>query len=141
VVKHQLGQGKRSYYHKEQEQVEAVEFIDDMRSAYAWADLCICRAGALTISELIATQTPCILVPYPHAADNHQLANAKLIEDLGAGFIAIQDQELSNNITSIIEEILADTDKLKKMQQRFKPYQTPNAIVHLQSYIEGLLNA
>jgi UDP-N-acetylglucosamine--N-acetylmuramyl-(pentapeptide) pyrophosphoryl-undecaprenol N-acetylglucosamine transferase len=58
-----------------------VAFIDDMSVAYAWADLVLCRAGALTIAELAAAGVGALLVPYPHAVDDHQSANAAFLAD------------------------------------------------------------
>jgi len=139
-IKHQIGQGKSSSYNGTSK-VEVTEFIEDMQKAYLWADLCICRAGALTISELIATKTPCILVPYPYAADQHQLANAKMLEDFGAGFIVEQNDNFSEQITDIISLLLKDQNKLNFMKGAYVPYQTPNAVVEFHSYIGELLSA
>ncbi|MDH3325788.1 MAG: undecaprenyldiphospho-muramoylpentapeptide beta-N-acetylglucosaminyltransferase [Gammaproteobacteria bacterium] len=59
-------------------------FIDDMAEAYAWADIVLCRAGALTVSELAAVGVGSILVPFPHAVDDHQTKNASFLVDVGA---------------------------------------------------------
>jgi UDP-N-acetylglucosamine--N-acetylmuramyl-(pentapeptide) pyrophosphoryl-undecaprenol N-acetylglucosamine transferase len=67
-------------------------FIEDMASAYAWADLVLCRAGAMTVSELAAVGVPAILVPYPYAVDDHQTHNAKYLVDAGAASLLPQDQ-------------------------------------------------
>jgi UDP-N-acetylglucosamine--N-acetylmuramyl-(pentapeptide) pyrophosphoryl-undecaprenol N-acetylglucosamine transferase len=69
---------------------EAKAFIQDMAEAYEWADLAICRAGAMTVSELAATGCPAILVPLPWAIDDHQVANAHYLADAGAGVILLQ---------------------------------------------------
>jgi UDP-N-acetylglucosamine--N-acetylmuramyl-(pentapeptide) pyrophosphoryl-undecaprenol N-acetylglucosamine transferase len=62
-------------------------FIDDMADAYRWADLVLCRAGALTVAELAAVGVASILVPYPHAVDDHQTANARYLVDAGAAVL------------------------------------------------------
>ena len=62
-------------------------FIDDMPQAYTWADLVVCRAGALTISELTAVGLASLLVPFPYAVDNHQYHNARFLEQNGAAQI------------------------------------------------------
>ena len=72
--------------------VLAEAFIDDMAAAYSWADVVICRAGALTVAELAAAGVPAILVPLPHAIDDHQRANAKWFADGGAGEIIDQKE-------------------------------------------------
>ena len=70
----------------------AVAFIDDMAGAYAWADLVICRAGALTVAELAAAGVASILVPFPHAVDDHQTGNARFLSTAGAAILLPQDQ-------------------------------------------------
>lgn len=69
-------------------------FIDDMASAYAWADVVIARAGAITVAELAATGTPALLIPYPHAVDNHQYKNAQWLVSHGAA-VTIIDQDFT----------------------------------------------
>jgi UDP-N-acetylglucosamine--N-acetylmuramyl-(pentapeptide) pyrophosphoryl-undecaprenol N-acetylglucosamine transferase len=67
-----------------------VSFIEDMAGAYEWADLVICRAGALTIAELAAVGVPSILVPFPHAVDDHQTGNARFLVNVGGAFLLPQ---------------------------------------------------
>lgn len=67
-------------------------FIDDMAAAYAWADLVLCRAGALTVAELCAAGVGALLVPYPHAADDHQTVNAQVMVTAGAGRLIAQPE-------------------------------------------------
>lgn len=69
-----------------------VSFIDDMAGAYGWADLVICRAGALTIAELAATGVASVLVPYPHAVDDHQTGNARFLVQVGGAFLLPQNE-------------------------------------------------
>lgn len=84
-------------------QVDA--YIDDMGPAYAWADLVICRAGALTVSELASAGAPSILIPYPFAVDDHQTANANILVRAGAAILLPQTQlsalVLSQNIRAL----------------------------------------
>lgn len=69
-----------------------VPFIDDMAGAYAWADLVICRAGALTVAELAAAGVASILVPFPHAVDDHQTGNARFLVSAGGAFLLPQNE-------------------------------------------------
>ncbi|BBP42911.1 UDP-N-acetylglucosamine--N-acetylmuramyl-(pentapeptide) pyrophosphoryl-undecaprenol N-acetylglucosamine transferase [Thiosulfativibrio zosterae] len=69
---------------------EVVTFIDDMVSAYEAADLVVCRSGALTVSELMAAARPALMVPYPHAVDDHQTANAQALVGLNGGEVISQ---------------------------------------------------
>ncbi len=71
-------------------QAHCVSFIEDMAGAYEWADLVICRAGALTIAELAAAGVASILVPFPHAVDDHQTGNAKFLVHAGGAFLLPQ---------------------------------------------------
>jgi len=98
VVKHQTGektleQAKKAYSDAGM-QADVVPFIDNMLLAYASADMLLCRSGALTVSELMACARPAIMVPYPHAVDDHQTANAQALVDLDGGEI-IQQNELT----------------------------------------------
>lgn len=71
---------------------EVVSFIDDMREAYAWADLVVCRAGALTIAELAVVGLASLLIPYPHAVDNHQYYNALFLQQKQAAQILLESE-------------------------------------------------
>ncbi len=82
-------------------------FIDDMADAWSWADLAICRAGALTVAELAAAGVASILVPFPHAVDDHQTANARYLADAGAAWL-IPQSELT---PGLLAERLRDTDR------------------------------
>jgi UDP-N-acetylglucosamine--N-acetylmuramyl-(pentapeptide) pyrophosphoryl-undecaprenol N-acetylglucosamine transferase len=89
---------------------DCVPFIHDMAALYAGSDLLICRAGAMTISELAAAGVASILVPYPHAVDDHQTANTKLLTDVGAATcIAQRDltpEWLANTLAGVTRESL-----------------------------------
>jgi UDP-N-acetylglucosamine--N-acetylmuramyl-(pentapeptide) pyrophosphoryl-undecaprenol N-acetylglucosamine transferase len=90
-------------------------FIQDIAKAYEWADLVIGRSGAMTVSELSAIGMPSILVPYPHAMDNHQLFNARFLEKKKATVI-INDKELkSEHFLETIERIFLEDGILKDM--------------------------
>ena len=105
-------------------------FLDAMQYAYSAADLVFSRAGALTISELIFFKLPAIISPYPYAF-YHQMANAKVLEKMGAAII-IEDNLLDNDILiRTIEMILNQPDKLKRMQQayNFFPYLDANNLL------------
>ncbi|MDR1350929.1 MAG: undecaprenyldiphospho-muramoylpentapeptide beta-N-acetylglucosaminyltransferase [Zoogloeaceae bacterium] len=73
-------------------EAHCVSFIEDMAGAYAWADLVICRAGALTIAELAIVGVPAILVPFPQAVDDHQTHNARFLTLAGGGILLPQDR-------------------------------------------------
>jgi UDP-N-acetylglucosamine--N-acetylmuramyl-(pentapeptide) pyrophosphoryl-undecaprenol N-acetylglucosamine transferase len=89
-------------------------FIENMGDAYAWADLVICRAGALTVAELAVTGRPSILVPLPHAIDDHQTANARFLADAGAAYL-IPQAELPGTLPETLATLLAEPARLASM--------------------------
>ncbi|SHA26959.1 UDP-N-acetylglucosamine--N-acetylmuramyl-(pentapeptide) pyrophosphoryl-undecaprenol N-acetylglucosamine transferase [Bathymodiolus thermophilus thioautotrophic gill symbiont] len=111
-------------------------FIDDMADAYAWADVVLCRAGAMTVSELMLSAKPSILIPLPHAIDNHQFYNAKILADNNAG-ILIEQKAL--NIELLTSTLTAfNTEKLNVMSKNAKKLAKPNAAKVIGSYLYRL---
>lgn len=93
-------------------------FIDDMAQCYLDADLALCRAGATSIAELTATGTPAIFIPFPFAANDHQTANAKILENNNAAFVFSETEIKNKDISTIILDLLAQkTDTLSKMAE------------------------
>lgn len=93
-------------------EVELSTFIDDMASAYVWADVILCRAGASTIAEISAIGLPSILVPFPHSADDHQGENARILERAGAAKIIYQHELSAEGLASCIRELGRDRGRL-----------------------------
>jgi UDP-N-acetylglucosamine--N-acetylmuramyl-(pentapeptide) pyrophosphoryl-undecaprenol N-acetylglucosamine transferase len=89
------------------ENIAQLPFIEQMHAAYVAADLVVCRAGATTLAELTYLGVPSVLVPYPHAADNHQEKNAFALTDAGAA-VMIRDDELSEKFLPIVMNLMAD---------------------------------
>jgi UDP-N-acetylglucosamine--N-acetylmuramyl-(pentapeptide) pyrophosphoryl-undecaprenol N-acetylglucosamine transferase len=103
-------------------------FIEDMAEAYAWADLIICRAGALTVAEVSAAGLAALFIPYPYAVDDHQTANARYLVDQQAGLL-LQQAELSpERLAKVLTELCTDRIRLLKMgmaaRQLAMPYAT-----------------
>ncbi len=90
-------------------------FIDDMPAVYEWADLVICRAGAMTVFELAAAGVASILVPYPHAVDDHQTHNAHYLENAGAAIIRQQDELSTDWLVGVINDFSVNRKKLLDM--------------------------
>jgi UDP-N-acetylglucosamine--N-acetylmuramyl-(pentapeptide) pyrophosphoryl-undecaprenol N-acetylglucosamine transferase len=112
-IRHQCGsrhsEDCRQAYAKAGVEAEILEFIEDMAAAYAWADLVICRAGALTVAEVAAAGVASILVPYPYAVDDHQTYNASMLVDEGAAKL-VADSAL--NATDLAQMIMRfDNDR------------------------------
>ncbi|MEY4194189.1 MAG: hypothetical protein RLZZ226_557 [Pseudomonadota bacterium] len=102
-------------------------FVDDMASVYAWADLVICRAGAMTISELAAAGLPAILIPFPHAIDDHQTANARYFSEAGAGILLDQKELGPERLAEIVGNLLQKKDNLTRMGSLARTLARPDA--------------
>jgi UDP-N-acetylglucosamine--N-acetylmuramyl-(pentapeptide) pyrophosphoryl-undecaprenol N-acetylglucosamine transferase len=83
-------------------------FIEDMAAAYAWADVVVCRAGAMTIAELAAAGIAAILVPFPHAADDHQTANARFLETRDAALLVPQPEFTPARLAELLTSLAAN---------------------------------
>ena len=105
-------------------QAHCVSFIEDMAGAYAWADLVICRAGALTIAELAAAGVASILVPFPHAVDDHQTGNAKFLVSVGGAFLLPQT-ELTPEAIALIRNY--SRGQLLEMAEKARSMAKPDA--------------
>jgi UDP-N-acetylglucosamine--N-acetylmuramyl-(pentapeptide) pyrophosphoryl-undecaprenol N-acetylglucosamine transferase len=88
-------------------EAELVPFIDDMAQAFAHADLVVCRAGASTVTEIAAVGAAAVFVPFPHAVDDHQSANARFLVDTGGGWL-VQQSELT---PAFLADLLQTTDR------------------------------
>ncbi|MEY3220853.1 MAG: hypothetical protein RIT27_2210 [Pseudomonadota bacterium] len=115
-----------------QDRVEA--FIENMAEAYRWADVAVCRAGALTISELAQMGVPSILVPFPHAVDDHQTANAQFLVDAGAAILIQQQHLTSTQLAELLDNFVQNPEHLQQMaaaaRQCAKPEATQEVIHH-----------
>ncbi len=106
---------------------EVLEYIYDMPCRMAAADVIVCRAGAMTLSELALTEKPAVLVPYPYAAENHQYKNAKVLSDSGAA-ILIADSELDEEkIENAVNKILYTENAAEDMAKSIKKFAMPKA--------------
>ncbi|KAA3650813.1 MAG: UDP-N-acetylglucosamine--N-acetylmuramyl-(pentapeptide) pyrophosphoryl-undecaprenol N-acetylglucosamine transferase, partial [Proteobacteria bacterium] len=117
------GQATKTAYGTYSEQVTVSEFIHNMSKAYGWADVCIARAGALTLAELTAMHIPALLVPFPQAVDDHQTKNALSLVDNGAALMwseSNDEQQLVAAIADLFNSANQQTmrDALKAM---YKP--------------------
>lgn len=131
VVRHQAGKNKDestiALYEKMNVEAEVMPFIEDMAEAYAWADLVICRSGALTVAELAAAGIASVLVPYPYAVDDHQTANAKYLSDADGAILVHQDELTQESLSALLEELCANRDKLIEMSIKARALAKPHA--------------
>ena len=121
-IKHQCGDSDldktRKLYAPIATDVEVVPFIDDMAGAYRWADLVICRAGAMTISELAAAGRASILIPFPYATDDHQTLNAKYLVDHEAAILMPQGEDFEQRIVSALGELFENEQRTVEMGKK-----------------------
>ncbi len=127
-VVHQAGEKNlaalQSAYEQSGVTANCVAFIDDMAGAYAWADLVVCRAGALTIAELAAAGVASILIPYPHAVDDHQTGNARFLSNAGAA-ILLPQAELTPEKLALLKRM--DRNQLQQMAEKARALARPDA--------------
>lgn len=109
---------KEKYRNYTEFNVCILPFIDRMDLAYAASNFAITRAGAMTISELIAVGLPAIFIPYPFAAGDHQLKNARTIIKEGAAFLVEDNQELVKNLKEVLCAVLDSPDQIKGMAEK-----------------------
>lgn len=131
VVRHQAGKDKdettRKTYEKMGVEAEITPFIEDMAEAYEWADLVICRSGALTVAELAAAGMASIMVPYLLAVDDHQTANARYLSDSGAAILMPQNDLTKESLSSLLSELCSDRNKLIEMSIKARKLAKPSA--------------
>lgn len=116
---------------------EVKEFIEDVASMYAWADIVICRAGALTVAEVAAAGRPAIFVPLPIAVDDHQTENAKALQKNDAAFI-VQQENIDEKMSAMLN-VLADPLKRTDMGLRARALAKQDAAEIIAAYCENNL--
>jgi len=135
VVRHQCGsltfEAARAAYEGEGVDVDLVPFIDDMATAYAWADLVVCRAGALTVAELCAVGLPALFVPYPAAVDDHQTANARPMADAGAAVIIDESMLSGEVLAGQLRAWLTSRQELRIRAERARDLARPGALMRI----------
>lgn len=140
VVVHQSGRNHiealRTHYERAGVAATAVDFIDDMALAYADSDLVICRAGALTCAELAAAGVASVLVPFPHAVDDHQTTNAGFLQKAGAAVLMPQKDMSARGLADLLMSFTRV--QLSTMAQHARALARPQATRDVASVCEGL---
>ncbi len=131
AVRHQSGAHDltttQDNYRVHQLCADVVPFIADMADAYRWADLVICRAGAMTIAEISVAGVPSILVPFPYAVDDHQTANARYLVSNGAAKLLPEADATPESICAAVRELAQEANGLSTMAQRARACAFPRA--------------
>ncbi|OOZ37289.1 undecaprenyldiphospho-muramoylpentapeptide beta-N-acetylglucosaminyltransferase [Solemya velesiana gill symbiont] len=130
-VRHQAGSSKledaQVSYRNAGVDAQVTSFISDMAEAYAWADLVICRAGALTVAELAAAGVGALLVPYPYAVDDHQTQNAAYLADKGAALLLPQNELTPEYLARQLEPMLEGRVLVRDMAEKSRALALPDA--------------
>lgn len=117
---------------------QVTDFIDDMASAYEWADLVVCRAGASTLNELAVVGKPSLLIPFPYAVNEHQLRNARLMETAGAAIVVEQKHIEGIDLAQVIIDLMSIPGKLQEMAVKAYNMGNPWAAKKIVDELEGM---
>lgn len=124
TVIHQAGKGHyqqvKSLYQGKGLAIDVREFITDMDASYAWADIVICRAGALTVAEISVVGLPAIFIPLPHAVDDHQTKNAQDLVSRGGAVLIAQKQLNSKKLSDYLQSFSQNRQQLIEMSKQSK---------------------
>lgn len=129
-IKHQCGERDREMTqtaYTDTSNVELISFIDDMAEAYAWADVVVCRAGALTVTEICLAGVAAILVPFPYAVDDHQAENARYLSDNQAAIFVRQENLTETWLQETLSELSKNREQIKSMATKAFGLAKPNA--------------
>ncbi len=130
-VWHQTGarhlEPTRECYVRHGVQARIEDFVTDMAEAYGWADLVLCRAGAMTVAELAATGVGAILVPFPHAVDDHQTRNARFLSEQGAAILVPENELDATRLSALLRELAGARERLLDMARRARSLARPRA--------------
>jgi UDP-N-acetylglucosamine--N-acetylmuramyl-(pentapeptide) pyrophosphoryl-undecaprenol N-acetylglucosamine transferase len=130
-IRHQTGQAMQAetaeLYRQLGIAARVDAFVEDMAEAYGWADLAVCRAGAMTVSELSAAGLPAILVPYPHAIDDHQTRNAHYLADAEAAILMPQTELTPERLAAELVALIGGRERLPAMAKRAAALAKPEA--------------
>ena len=134
-IRHQAGvrgiAAARAAYQGLAVEAEVLPFIDDMAAAYAWADLALCRAGAMTIAELQAAGLGALLVPFAAATDDHQTKNAETMVRVGAGRVLPEAELTPERLSADLAELTADRARLLEMARAARGARNVDAAARL----------
>ncbi|MDX1755765.1 MAG: undecaprenyldiphospho-muramoylpentapeptide beta-N-acetylglucosaminyltransferase [Marinobacter sp.] len=138
VVRHQSGERNlelaRQAYQAAGVEATIEPFIEDMAEAYEWADLVLCRSGALTVSELCIAGVGAILVPFPHAVDDHQTRNGQQMLDARAAVLIPQHRLSAELLADTLAELCSDRQRIINMAQAARSLARPDATERVVNY-------
>lgn len=144
-IHHQTGLDQsykvRELYEMHEIDARVTEFITDMAAEYQWADLLICRAGAMTIAECCAVGKPALLVPYPHSAGGHQVHNANTMVDVGAAEMILDHKVGGPEMVSALKRMTRSREHLTDMSKKAQKLHKMNATDMVAAICKEYMNA
>jgi len=140
-VVHQTGERdynavRTAYARREFSSAEVVPFLDNMAARFAWADLIVCRAGAITAAEIAASGRAAIFIPFGRATDSHQLRNAEAMSKSGAGKLITEPELTAERLTGEIFSLLDHPEQLEELSTRARTLGKPNAARDIVDLVE-----
>lgn len=140
-LRHQAGKNNATALQQQYQaagiEAEVLPFIDDMASAYQWADLVICRAGALTVAEIAAAGCAALFVPFPFAVDDHQTANARYLADQKAALLQQQRETDGQKLAAVWQHFAGHKNELQAMAERARALAITTATSDVVQHIKG----
>ena len=141
AIVHQTGERdynavRTAYARREFTSAEVVPFLGNMAERFAWADLIVCRAGAITASEIAAAGRAAIFIPFGHATDSHQLRNAQEMVKAGAGKVIVENELTAERLTSEIFALLDQPAQLQQIAANARKLGRPGAARDIVNLIE-----
>lgn len=138
VVRHQCGEknldAAQAAYENHQVEASVEPFIKDMAEAYEWADVVVCRSGALTVSELCVAGVGAVLVPFPHAVDDHQTENARQMVKAGGAILIPQPRLTAETLAQTLSGLAQDRNQILEMATAAKSLARPDATERVVNY-------
>ena len=121
--------------------VDVRAFIEDMATEYRCARLVVCRSGATTVAELIATGSPSILIPFPFATGDHQTANARALERVGAAVLIGDDSSTATRLTETLVQLLNGPETIDSMSVAAATLERPGAAQRVVDVLQSVVRA
>lgn len=122
------------------ENIALVDYIEEMGKAYRMSDMVICRGGAGTMAELVATEKPAIVVPWSGAAENHQFYNGKYLEKKGAAFLVSEEEWTDYPLFDTLTDLFSSGDRLRDMAEHYRDMDGGNATREVVSTLKDTIS-
>jgi UDP-N-acetylglucosamine--N-acetylmuramyl-(pentapeptide) pyrophosphoryl-undecaprenol N-acetylglucosamine transferase len=143
-IVHQTGErdynAVRTAYARREINAEVVPFLTNMAERFAWADVIVCRAGAITAAEIAAAGRAAIFIPFGAATDSHQLRNAQEMQRAGAGRVITENELTAERLTNEIFSLISQPDQIEAQSNAARLLARPNATREIVNLIEEAAN-